>query len=448
MSALAMLLDERGSTVRGSDIAESTRTEDLRDLGIHVDIGQCPGNLQPTPSVVVYSSAISDTNPELRAARAAGIPTAHRSHILAQLLATATRPVLVTGTHGKSTVTAMLAMALGGDVAWMGGAAILGGYNASDGHRDEILVAEGDESDRTLEHLTASVVVVLNLDDDHPEAYVDRNELLGVFEPLCRRSELLVISADDPGARQLTARLRERPQPGLRIVTFGEDPRADLRIAQVRTRADGGSVVAVHDLPDAERITFEVAVPGEHNVANAVAAYATARAMGAEAVPVADALSVFPGIERRLSVTGACNGVTVVDSFAHHPRAIAADLAALRPLADVHLIVVYEPTGWARTAVLGADMGRALAAADDVLLLEPYSTNASSLSGVSSKGIAERITACRGRVRLVADHDEVPTLVAALARPGDLVVTMGTGPVAQLGPHILEHLAQSSDRAR
>ncbi|MEY9848298.1 UDP-N-acetylmuramate--alanine ligase [Streptacidiphilus sp. BW17] len=450
MSALAIALDERGSAVRGSDIAESTFAEDLRDLGIPVEIGHCPSNLVPTPSVVVYSSAIADTNPELRAARAVGIPTAHRSHILGQLLDAAGQSVLVTGTHGKSTVTAMLATTLGGGTAWMGGGAILGGYNASGGSRDaKVLVAEGDESDRSLENLSADTVVVLNLDDDHPEAYVDRNDLLSVVEPLCRRSHLLIVSADDPGARQLTARLHERPQPGQRIVTYGDDPSADLRIAQVRTRTNGSSVVAVHDLDETTgQITFEVAVPGVHNVANAVAAYAAARALGAPAVPVADALSAFPGIERRLSVTGQAAGVTVVDSYAHHPTAIAADLAAVRPLTAVRLIVVFEPSGWARTAILGAAMGHALAAADDVLLLEPHSTNTSALTGVSSQGIAERINACRGRARLVADRDEVPALVAALAKPGDLVLTMGTGPVSALGPPILEHLAHSSDRAR
>lgn len=439
MSALALLLAEQGSHVTGSDLRPSTVTARVQSAGCRVHIGHDAAHLD-SPSVVVWSSGIEESNPEMIAARAAGIPVVHRSHVLAQLLGGADTSVIVGGTHGKSTTTGMLATALSAlSPSWAGGAALLGGLNAQHG-TGSLFIAEGDESDRSIRLYRPEVAVVLNVDDDHPETFADRADAIDVFAEFAGQARTLVVSADDPGARELTGRVRDRD--GLRVVTFGESGGADIRVTAIEPTGTGHTVT-VTDL-DGAAVTFTVQVPGRHTAMNAIAAYATGRVLGVPAADLADGLGRFSGVERRMTVAGISDGVTVRESFAHHPTAIAADLGTAKALTGGRIVVVFQSTGTTRTAVLGEAMGRALAAADDVIVLPVHATVPSPLGAVTTESIETAAVASGARVYPAATLEQAAALAADRARPGDLVITMGTGGVAALGAEILTRVSTAT----
>ncbi|MEU3693189.1 UDP-N-acetylmuramate--L-alanine ligase [Streptomyces narbonensis] len=432
MSALALLLAGRGSHVTGSDLSASTVTARVQAAGCRVHIGHDAAHLD-NPSVVVWSSGIEESNPEMIAARAAGTPVVHRSHVLAQLLGDAEESVIVGGTHGKSTTTAMLATALDALApSWAGGAALVGGLNAQQG-AGSLFVAEGDESDRSISLYRPDVAVVLNVDDDHPETFADRADAIDVFAEFAGQARTLVVSADDPGARELAGRVRDRD--GLRVVTFGESGGADIRVTAIEPTGTGHTVTLA-DL-DGTAVTFTVQVPGRHTAMNAVAAFATGRVLGVPAADLTGGLGRFSGIERRMTVSGIADGVTVRESFAHHPTAIAADLGTAKALTEGRIITVFQSTGTTRTALLGEAMGRALAAADEVIILPVHATMPSPVGAVTAKSIGRAAVANGARVYPAATLEQAASLAATLARPGDLVITMGTGGVAGLGAQIL-----------
>ncbi|MCY0930981.1 UDP-N-acetylmuramate--L-alanine ligase [Streptomyces sp. H27-H1] len=437
MSALARLLVEQGAQVSGSDLNTTAVTERLASAGCRVHAGHHLAHLQQ-PSVVVWSSVIAEDNEELVAARAAGITVAHRSHVLAQLMNEAgRRSVVVAGTHGKSTTTAMLAAALERrDPSWAGGGALLGGTNAHYG-AGQVFIAEGDESDRSIINYRPAVAVLLNAEDDHPENYTGLAETVGVFRDFALAAEVLVVSADDPGAGAVTELVRGRE--GLRVVTFGQSKGADVHVTGIEA-AGPCTWVQLEDL-DGTPVTLTVRVPGRHNALNAVAAFTTGRILGIDAIELAEGLGGFEGIERRMNMVGTADEVSVRDSFAHHPTAISADLAAARTLTTGRTVVVFEPRGWARTAALGADMGSALAAADEIVLLPVHSTVTPPPAQIGTEEMAKAAVAAGGRVHQVTGLTDAEGVVAGLVRPGDLVLLMGTGEVNALGARILAHRA-------
>lgn len=430
-SALAQVLIQRGTPVTGSDARATAYTEALSAAGCTVREGFAAEQITGA-SVVVWGTAMDTDNPELVAARAAGIPVMHRSDVLAHLMDRAATSVAVAGTHGKSTTTGMLATAVSSlSPSWVGGGSLIGGVN---GHHGEggVFIAEADESDRTLSRYRPDIAIVLNIEDDHPETHVDLNDAIDTFHTLAASTRTLVISHDDPGAQALAERVRTLPE--LRVVSFGEADDADVRIVSI-VRSGAGHTVTVHEA-DGTETELVVSVPGRHNVLNAVAAFAAGRLLGVAADELADQLGRFAGIERRLSLTGARNGITVRDSFAHHPTAISADITAARSLADGRVIVVFEPCGWTRTMAFGPRMGKALAAADHVVLLAVHSYVAEPIPEVTPNLIADAITGHGGSVDSTVIEDAAE-LVGALVKPGDLVMTMGTGAVTALGETIL-----------
>ena len=434
MSALARVLAEQGARVTGSDVRASEVTEQLSSLGCRIHIGQRAENLDQ-PSVVVWSSAIAEDNAELAAARAAGIPLAHRSHVLAHLMNAAGRTsVVVAGTHGKSTTTAMLATALGErDASFAGGAALLAGANAHHGS-GSVFVAEGDESDRSLTHYRPHVAVLLNLEDDHPETFAGVEEIHALARDFTAGAQVLVVCADDPGARALTADVRG--QHALDIVTFGEAADADVRITSLQSTG-WGSRVTVEDR-DGRPVTMRLRVPGRHNALNAVAAFTTGRVLKVPAAELAEQLGQFAGIEGRMSLVGTTHeGATVLGSYAHHPTALAADLAAARTLTSGRVIAVCEPRGAQRTALMGTAMGRALAAADEVVLLPVHSTMPATADRPGLAEIAAAVTGAGGRVHQALDAGQAADLVATAAGPGDLVLAVTTNQTVHLGASIL-----------
>ncbi|MEV6007189.1 UDP-N-acetylmuramate--L-alanine ligase [Streptomyces sp. NPDC051976] len=441
MSGIAKILAQRGARVAGSDAKDSETAAALRALGATVHIGHDAAHLAPDASCVVVSSAIRQENPELVAARERGVPVVHRSDALAALMA-GTRPIAVAGTHGKTTTTSMLAVALtslGLDPSYaIGGDLDAPGSNAHHGGGD-IFVAEADESDRSFHTYTPEVAIVLNVELDHHANYASMDEIYESFETFVgkvRPGGTLVVSADQPGAVELTARVRDIGD--LRVVTVGESEGADIRIAKINPRGLTSEVTVVLD---GRMLTFTVSVPGRHYAHNAVAALAAGIALGTPARNLASALAKYTGVKRRLQLKGEAAGVQVIDSYAHHPTEMAADLEAIRGAAgDARVLVVFQPHLFSRTRELGREMGQALAAADASVVLDIYPAREDPIPGVTSDVIIDAARAAGADVSAEHDKQAVPGVVAGMAKPGDLVLTMGAGDVTDLGPLILARL--------
>jgi UDP-N-acetylmuramate--alanine ligase len=442
MSGIAKILATRGARVAGSDAKDSETAAALRALGATVHIGHAAEHLADDATCVVVSSAIRDDNPELAAARERGVPIVHRSDALAGLM-TDRRAIAVAGTHGKTTTTSMLAVSLttlGLDPSYaIGGDLDAPGSNARHG-AGEIFVAEADESDRSFHKYAPEVAIVLNVELDHHANYASMDEIYESFETFADRivpGGTLVIAADHPGARELTARLRGRDE--LRIVTYGEAADADVRIVGI---APHGLTSEVTVLLDNEELTFTVSVPGRHYAHNAVAALTAGTALGVPAADLAPALASYTGVKRRLQLKGSAAGVQVIDSYAHHPTEIAADLEAIRGSAgDGRVLVVFQPHLFSRTQQLATEMGEALALADACLVLDIYPAREDPIPGVTSALIIDAAAAKAADVDAEHDKGAVPDRIAGMTKPGDLVLTMGAGDVTELGPKILDRLA-------
>ncbi|WP_217213299.1 UDP-N-acetylmuramate--L-alanine ligase [Streptomyces sp. AC550_RSS872] len=442
MSGIAKILAQRGAKVAGSDARESATAEALRALGATVHIGHAAEHLADDASCVVVSSAIRQDNPELARAAELGIPVVHRSDALASLM-DGLRPIAVAGTHGKTTTTSMLAVsltelglrpsyAIGGDLD-------APGSNALHGEGD-IFVAEADESDRSFHKYAPDVAIVLNVELDHHANYASMDEIYESFVTFTDRiteGGTLVISADQDGARELTRRVADGD---VRVVTYGEAEDADVRVLSVRAQGLKSQVTV---LLDGQELTFTVSVPGRHYALNAVAALAAGAALGVPAAELAPAIAAYTGVKRRLQLKGEAAGVQVIDSYAHHPTEMTADLEAMRAAAgDARIVVVYQPHLFSRTQELGKEMGDALALADSSLVLDIYPAREDPIPGVTSELVLDAARAAGADVTPVHDKSEVPALIAGMAKPGDLVLTMGAGDVTDLGPLILDRLSK------
>ncbi|MFJ7077434.1 UDP-N-acetylmuramate--L-alanine ligase [Streptomyces sp. NPDC098781] len=439
MSGIAKILAQRGAKVAGSDARESATAEALRALGVTVHIGHAAEHLADDASCVVVSSAIRQDNPELARAAELGIPVVHRSDALAALMG-GLRPIAVAGTHGKTTTTSMLAVSLtelGLEPSYaIGGDLDAPGSNALHGDGD-IFVAEADESDRSFHKYAPDVAIVLNVELDHHANYASMDEIYESFVTFADRiteGGTLVISADQDGARELTRRVAGT----VRTVTYGEAEDADVRVLSIVAQGLKSQVTV---LLDGQELTFAVSVPGRHYALNAVAALAAGAALGVPATELAPAVAAYTGVKRRLQLKGEASGVQVIDSYAHHPTEMTADLEAMRDAAgDARIVVVYQPHLFSRTQELGKEMGDALALADASLVLDIYPAREDPIPGITSELVIEAGRAAGAEVTAVHDKSEVPSLVAGMTRPGDLVLTMGAGDVTDLGPLILDRL--------
>ncbi|MHB9858312.1 UDP-N-acetylmuramate--L-alanine ligase [Streptomyces sp. YIM S03343] len=441
MSGIAKILAQRGAKVAGSDAKDSPTVEALRALGVTVHIGHAAEHLADDASCIVVSSAIRQDNPELARAAELGIPVVHRSDALAALMI-GLRPIAVAGTHGKTTTTSMLAVSLtelGLDPSYaIGGDLDAPGSNALHGTGD-IFVAEADESDRSFHKYAPEVAIVLNVELDHHANYASMDEIYESFEIFASRvvpGGTLVVSADHAGARELTRRLAG----SVRTVTYGEAEDADVRVLSVAAQ---GLKSEVTILLDGSELTFTVSVPGRHYAHNAVAALTAGVALGIPAAELAPALAAYTGVKRRLQLKGEAAGVQVIDSYAHHPTEMTADLEAMRAAAgDARILVLFQPHLFSRTQELGTEMGQALALADASVVLDIYPAREDPIPGVTSALIIEAAEAAGADVTAVHDKAEAPSVVAGMARAGDLVLTMGAGDVTDLGPLILDRLTK------
>lgn len=322
--------------------------------------------------------------------------------------------------------------AIGGDLAGPG-------TNATHGEGD-IFVAEADESDRSFQKYDPEVAIVLNVELDHHANYASMDEIYDSFETFVGKivpGGTLVVSADQSGAVELTRRVRDLSS--LNIVTYGESETADVRVHKITPRGLTSEVTVVLN---GKFLTFTVSVPGSHYAHNAVAALAAGVALGIPAHNLASALGKYTGVKRRLQLKGEAAGVQVIDSYAHHPTEMTADLEAMRGAAsDSRLLVVFQPHLFSRTQELGTEMGQALALADASVVLDIYPAREDPIPGVTSTLIIDAAKAAGADVTAVHDKSAVPEAIAGMAKPGDLVLTMGAGDVTDLGPQILDHLS-------
>lgn len=442
MSGIAKILAQRGAQVAGSDSRDSETAGALRAHGATVHIGHAADHLADDTTCVVVSSAIRADNPELARAAELGIPVVHRSDALASLM-DGLRPIAVAGTHGKTTTTSMLAVslsALGLDPSYaIGGDLDAPGSNAHHGEGG-IFVAEADESDRSFHKYAPEVAIILNAELDHHANYASMEEIYESFETFVSKivpGGTLVVAHAQDGAAEIARRVAGTQ--GLTVVTYGEEEGADVRITKITPR---GLTSEVTVLLQDRMLTFTVSVPGRHYAHNAVAALAAGVALGIPAHNLASALGKYTGVKRRLQLKGEAAGVQVIDSYAHHPTEMNADLEAIRGAAgDSRILVVFQPHLFSRTQELGKEMGQALALADASLVLDIYPAREDPIPGITSEIIITAARATGADVSAEHDKEAVADVIAGMAKPGDLVLTMGAGDVTDLGPRILARLS-------
>ncbi|PSK91803.1 UDP-N-acetylmuramate--L-alanine ligase [Murinocardiopsis flavida] len=449
MSGIARVLLQRGVEVSGSDAKDSDLLRELEELGARVHVGHAAANVGAAETVVV-SSAVRDSNPELAEARARGLRVLPRAAALGALLQDR-RGVAVAGTHGKTTTTSMLAVvlqALGAEPGYViGGKLVTTGVGADAGAGD-VIVVEADESDGSFLMLEPQVAVVTNVEADHLDNYGGLAEIHANFASFVDRvGSTLVVGIDDPGAREVAATARSR---GKEVRTYGEAAEADYRVTDLR--AEGFASTFTLHTAGRDPIRAAIAVPGLHNALNAAAAVAVADVLGHDPEVAVEGLAEFTGAARRFELKGEAAGVRVYDSYAHHPTELAADLRASRAALDSavpdggapgRVVALFQPHLYSRTRIFAAEFAEALTLADDVVVLGVYAAREDPEPGVGAELITDRIG--HGNVRHLPDRAEAVARVAAVARPGDIVLTMGAGDVTELGPKIVEALEASTD---
>ena len=456
MSAVATLLVAHGVPVSGSDARGGPVLDSLRAIGVDAVEGHDAQHVDEVDTVVV-SSAIRASNVELTRASERGVRILHRSEALAVLMH-GRRTVAVAGAHGKSTTSAMIAVALahaGLDPSFAIGATVPGVPGAIGGARagrGDVLVAEADESDGSFLNYSPEIAVVTNVEPDHLDNYGDAAAFESAFLAFAHRvppTGWLVACADDDGAWRLAETARRE---GRQVLTYGFARDADTRLHGFETRPgpDPRTVLGLGtDIPVlAERVGtrleqhLELAVPGEHNALNAAAAWSVCRLLGVSSEAAAAGLAAFRGTGRRFDERGIVGGVRVVDDYAHHPTEVAALLRAARSVASGgRVLVLFQPHLYSRTRIFAAEFARALQLADAVVVTDVYAAREDPQPGVTGALITDRIPADVGAM-FVADRAEAARAVAGLARPGDLVLTVGAGDVTELGPAILALLRE------
>jgi UDP-N-acetylmuramate--alanine ligase len=438
MSGIAEVLLTMGYQVSGSDLKAGEVTERLVRAGGRVFIGHVPSNIEGA-QVVVVSTAVKADNPELAAAREAGVPVIARAEMLAELMRMK-YGIAVGGSHGKTTTTSMVAavLARGGvdPTIVVGGRLHALGTNARLGH-GQFLVAEADESDGSFLRLAPAVTVITNIDREHLDHYADLDEIRQAFVYFANRVPFYGVSilcGDDEQVRSILPRVTKR------TTLYGTLPGAEVRATDIVLQPHG-SRFTVHaggeSLGD-----VELALPGRHNVLNALAAVAVGLELEIGFGHIAEALSTFRGVGRRFETRGTVADVRVVDDYGHHPTEVKATLAAARGLGG-RVLVIFQPHRYTRTAALAEEFGGAFVDADRVWVLDVYAAGEAPIAGVGASTIVERAHAQGARhVAHAPDPHAAAAAAAAEARPGDVVITLGAGDVSRLADEVLARLKE------
>ena len=441
MSGIARVLLARGAQVSGSDAKSSRTTAALRALGATVHLGHAAAHVEDADTVVV-STAIRPDNPELVAARERGLRVLLRAEALATLMA-GRRGVAVAGTHGKTTTTSMLTVAVqhcGVDPSF----AIGGDLNeaASNAHHGsgELFIVEADESDGSFLAYRPYAAIVTNVEADHLDHYGTAEAVDRAFEQFVLTvdpSGFVVLCADDPGTRRLAGWARER---GIDVRTYGTADDADLRLSDLTV---SGATSRYEPVLRGRRLPpVTLAVPGRHLALNSAGALLLGTGLGLDAPTLVQGLAGFTGVRRRMELKGQVAGVRVYDDYAHHPTELVAQLTAAREVAGRgRLVVTFQPHRYSRTLAFAQDFGAALGLADDVVVMEVYSAGEEPVPGATGATVAAAVPLPPERVVFEPSWSAVPRLLAERAEPGDLVLTLGAGDVTAIGPEVLRVLS-------
>jgi UDP-N-acetylmuramate--alanine ligase len=437
MSALARILLERGHEVSGSDLRGGRASSAVQAMGATVHVGHEAAYVEGADAVTV-STAVPESNPELRRARELGLPVLRRAELLAALMA-GYRRILVAGTHGKTTTTSMLTVCLQRaelDPSFaIGGTLHDSGTSAHHGS-GELFVAEADESDRSFLAFAPHCAVVTNVELDHHDQYADLADVDAAFAAfLDRRVDggPAIVCHDDAGAMRLADRA------GAPVLSYGEHPDADLRITDLVLGEERSELRLVRDGEDLG--AFALRIPGRHNALNAASAVAAALWAGADPEAARQALATFGGAQRRFQQLGTAAGVTVVDDYGHHPTELRATLAAARQRnPGGRIVAVFQPHRYSRTAALADELGAALGGADLAIVTDVYASGEAPVPGVDGALVADAARAAGVDCRFVAAVGDLADEVARLARAGDLVLTLGAGDITEVGPQVLRRL--------
>jgi len=436
MSGIAEVMKNLGYMVSGSDLKESRSSEHLKNLGITVFLGHAAENIRGS-DVVVYSSAVSQDNPELQYARELRIPIIPRAEMLAELMRFR-MGIAVAGTHGKTTTTSLIASLLAEDgcdpTYVIGGLLNSSGTNAKLG-AGQYLVAEADESDASFLHLQPVMAVLTNIDDDHLQTYQgDYNCLRDNFLEFLHHLPfygLAVVCLNDPGVVEIL------PDISKPVLTYGINCDADI-FARITRQEQHRSWFQVMRPGLSDWLDIELNLPGEHNVLNALAAIAIATELGVSDQAIQKGLAGFQGIARRCEVVGdiqiESEKVLLIDDYAHHPSEIAATLTAIRNgWPGRRLVVIFQPHRYSRTRDLFEDFTQVLSEVDVLLMLEVYSAGEPAITGADSRSLCRAIR-LRGLVDplFVEQRSEVPDLLKSVVKEDDVLLTLGAGDVGQL----------------
>lgn len=434
MSGIARLILGMGNQVSGSDVRDSSNITALRELGAEVAIGHREENLQAVDTVVV-TSALWPNNPEYLKAKALGIPVLHRSALLAHLAAKGNL-IAVAGAHGKTTTTGMIITALaklGADPSFVNGG-VIAEFGASSGFgRGKHFVIEADESDSSFLHYETSIAVITNVDPDHLDHYGSLEAFQAEFAKFANAAkELVVLSADDSGAKAV-AKMLTHPN----VLSFGEAANASV---QLRSIDATGPRVAFSLGYEDRTVDLELSIPGAHNAHNAAAAIACLVGLGFDFIESARAVASFAGTERRFELHGERRGVRVYDDFAHHPTEVIAALKAARAVVESgKLITVFQPHLFSRTRLFAQEFADALLLSDEAVVTDIYAAREDPEPGVTGELIASK-SGRSENMHYVPLWDDVPAVAAALAKPGDFIITMGCGDINRMVPSLLEAL--------
>jgi UDP-N-acetylmuramate--alanine ligase len=435
MSGIAEVLVNLGYVVQGSDQADSANVKRLRDKGVKVSIGHAADNLDGA-RVVVVSSAIKSDNPELMAARAQRLPVVRRAEMLAELMRLKSC-VAIAGTHGKTTTTSMVATLL--DVGNFDPTVINGGIinaygtNARLGAGDWMVV-EADESDGTFLKLPADIAIVTNVDPEHLDHFKTFEAVQDAFRAFVENVPFYgfsVMCTDHPIVQKLVGHIQDH-----RIITYGENPQADVRLVDV-THAGGSSLFTIMFNERAGQTPHEIKnialpMPGRHNALNATAAVTVAHELGVADDVIRTALAKFGGVRRRFTKTGMWNGVTIIDDYGHHPVEIAAVLKAARESTKGQVIAVVQPHRYTRLAALFDQFCTCFNDADVVVVAHVYSAGEAPIKGADRDGLVQGLRTHGHRQVVALDSPEqLASLIAGIATPGDYVVCLGAGSITQ-----------------
>jgi UDP-N-acetylmuramate--alanine ligase len=442
MCGLAELLHSQGYRVTGSDLREGPTVARLRALGVPVEIGHAASQVGGA-DVLVYSSAVRRTNPELLEAERRKIPVIPRAEMLAEVMRLKDG-IAVAGTHGKTTTTSLVAHVL--HAAGLDPTAVIGGRVLGTGGdptgarlgRGDLLVAEADESDGSFLRLAPVIAVVTNIDPEHLDHYGRYEAIQDAFVAFANRVPfwgVAVLCLDHPGVQAVLPRMTRR------TTTYGFASQADLSGGEVEVSAAGSLFTVRRRGETLGRVRLRL--PGRHNVQNALATLAVALELDVPFELAAEALAGFVGIERRFETRGEARGVRVVDDYGHHPAEIRATLAAARAVHAGRVVVVFQPHRYTRTRDLFDDFATAFNDADRVVVTETYAAGEDKIPGVEAARLAEAIRAHGHRdVRYLPELDEVARRLPRELAAGDLVITLGAGSISGLGPRLLAALAE------